>query len=120
MLVLSLEGDSRSVMPINRDRCDVSAPSHNILFRSSYVCDSAAPAILSAHAGVRVLGEISVSEKKSTEGSDNGNEGGTRVIVAAQEGSLLATVFHPELTSDKRVHEYFVELVREYKKKHTN
>lgn len=31
-------------------------------------------------------------------------------IVAAQEGHLLATAFHPELTSDTRFHEYFVSL----------
>ena len=31
-------------------------------------------------------------------------------IVAAQEGHLLATSFHPELTSDTRFHEYFVSL----------
>ncbi len=31
-------------------------------------------------------------------------------IVAAQQGRLLATTFHPELTSDDRVHRYFLEL----------
>ena len=31
-------------------------------------------------------------------------------IVAAQQGKLLATSFHPELTSDGRFHEYFMEL----------
>lgn len=31
-------------------------------------------------------------------------------IVAAQEGRLLATSFHPELTSDTRFHEYFISL----------
>lgn len=29
-------------------------------------------------------------------------------IVAAQEKHMLATSFHPELTADKRLHEYFV------------
>jgi 5'-phosphate synthase pdxT subunit len=33
-------------------------------------------------------------------------------IVAAQEGRLLATSFHPELTKDSRFHEYFVSLCR--------
>lgn len=33
-------------------------------------------------------------------------------IVAAQQGHLLATSFHPELTGDDRFHEYFLELVR--------
>jgi 5'-phosphate synthase pdxT subunit len=32
-------------------------------------------------------------------------------IVAAQEGHLLATSFHPELTPDTRLHEYFLGLV---------
>lgn len=32
-------------------------------------------------------------------------------IVAAQQGHLLATAFHPELTGDTRLHRYFVERV---------
>ena len=32
-------------------------------------------------------------------------------IVAAQQGHLLATSFHPELTDDLRFHEYFLSLV---------
>jgi 5'-phosphate synthase pdxT subunit len=31
-------------------------------------------------------------------------------IVAAQQGNLLATAFHPELTGDNRLHRYFLEL----------
>lgn len=31
-------------------------------------------------------------------------------IVAARQGNLLATSFHPELTEDSRFHQYFVEL----------
>jgi 5'-phosphate synthase pdxT subunit len=31
-------------------------------------------------------------------------------IIAAQEGHLLATSFHPELTEDTRFHEYFISL----------
>jgi 5'-phosphate synthase pdxT subunit len=33
-------------------------------------------------------------------------------IVAAQEGRLLATSFHPELTADSRFHEYFISLAK--------
>ncbi len=33
-------------------------------------------------------------------------------IVAAQQGHLLATSFHPELTMDARFHEYFLSLTR--------
>ena len=32
-------------------------------------------------------------------------------IVAAQQGNLLATSFHPELTPDDRFHRYFLNLV---------
>lgn len=32
-------------------------------------------------------------------------------IVAAQQGNLLVTAFHPELTDDLRFHRYFVQLV---------
>lgn len=31
-------------------------------------------------------------------------------IVAAQQGSLLAVAFHPELTLDTRLHEYFLQI----------
>ena len=33
-------------------------------------------------------------------------------IVAARQGSLLATSFHPELTADTRFHEYFLSIAR--------
>ncbi len=33
-------------------------------------------------------------------------------IVAARQGKLLATSFHPELTRDERFHQYFVSLCR--------
>lgn len=32
-------------------------------------------------------------------------------IVAARQGDLMATTFHPELTGDPRIHRYFVEQV---------
>ncbi len=33
-------------------------------------------------------------------------------IVAARQGKLLATSFHPELTNDTRFHEYFISLAK--------
>jgi 5'-phosphate synthase pdxT subunit len=32
-------------------------------------------------------------------------------IVVVRQGPLLATAFHPELTGDPRIHEYFVSIV---------
>lgn len=33
-------------------------------------------------------------------------------VVAARQGNLLATAFHPELTEDDRMHRYFLGMVR--------
>lgn len=33
-------------------------------------------------------------------------------IVCAQQGNLLACAFHPELTDDPRMHQYFLEIVK--------
>jgi pyridoxal 5'-phosphate synthase pdxT subunit len=40
-------------------------------------------------------------------------EPGTSRIVAVRQGPVLATAFHPELTPDRRIHQMFVEIVRE-------
>ena len=42
-----------------------------------------------------------------------GTEERTGRIVAVRQGSLLATAFHPELTPDRRVHELFVDIVKD-------
>jgi 5'-phosphate synthase pdxT subunit len=57
-----------------------------------------APIILSCGPGVAVLSRI--------------EEG----IVMARQGNLLATSFHPEIANDKRVHEYFVNMVAQAKR----
>lgn len=36
-------------------------------------------------------------------------------IVAAQQNNQLVTSFHPELTSDTTVHQYFLNLIKEHK-----
>jgi 5'-phosphate synthase pdxT subunit len=33
-------------------------------------------------------------------------------IIAARQGKLLATSFHPELTRDARFHQYFLTLAK--------
>ena len=52
-----------------------------------------APIIESVHGDAKVLASV-----------EDGR------IVAAQQGHLLATSFHPELTGDTRFHEYFLSL----------
>jgi 5'-phosphate synthase pdxT subunit len=55
-----------------------------------------APIVLSCGPDVQVLAKV--------------DEG----IIMARQGSLLVTSFHPELTEDLRVHEYFLEMVVQY------
>lgn len=57
-----------------------------------------APAIVEIGAGVDVL-------------ATTAGRAGEEVIVAVQQGNLLATAFHPELTNDLRWHAYFVSQV---------
>ena len=63
------------------------APFHAVFIR--------APLIESVGEGVEVLASL-----------EDGR------IVAARQGHLLATSFHPELTGDSRFHRYFMELSR--------
>ena len=42
-----------------------------------------------------------------------GTEASTGRIVAVRQGQLLATAFHPELTSDRRIHQLFVEIMKD-------
>jgi 5'-phosphate synthase pdxT subunit len=53
-----------------------------------------APEVAQAAADVCVLG------------ADNGR------IIAVRQGVLLATAFHPELTLDRRIHKFFVSMVK--------
>jgi 5'-phosphate synthase pdxT subunit len=57
-----------------------------------------APLIESVGAGVEVLATI-----------DRGN---APAIVAARQGNLLATSFHPELSNDDRFHQLFLKMIR--------
>ena len=42
-----------------------------------------------------------------------GTEEHTGRIVAVRQGTLLATAFHPELTSDRRIHRLFIQIVKD-------
>jgi 5'-phosphate synthase pdxT subunit len=53
-----------------------------------------APSIEAVGNGVEVLGQLADEQ----------------TIIAARQGRMLATTFHPELTNDDRLHRYFVEL----------
>ena len=55
-----------------------------------------APTIKEVGQGVEVLAKL-----------ENGQ------IVAVRDGSLLATCFHPEITDDPRLHEFFISIVQD-------
>ncbi|KAG2442910.1 hypothetical protein HXX76_002986 [Chlamydomonas incerta] len=65
-----------------------------------------APAVLAAGPGVEVLAEYALTpEERAKHGRD-------KVIVGVRKGVLMATAFHPELTTDIRWHQAFVDMVR--------
>ncbi len=64
-----------------------------------------APWVESVGDGVEVLARM-------PEGTAAGPAAGR--IVGVRQGHLMATSFHPEVTGDPRIHEYFVSLVREH------
>jgi 5'-phosphate synthase pdxT subunit len=57
-----------------------------------------APAVEKAGSSVEVLASVDCA--------------GEEMPVAVRSGPVLATAFHPELTSDRRVHDLFVSMVR--------
>jgi 5'-phosphate synthase pdxT subunit len=67
-------------------------PVHTVFIR--------APWVERVHDGVRVLGTVTPPGTEQTR------------VVAVQQGNVLATSFHPEVTNDRRIHRYFLDLVR--------
>ena len=67
-----------------------------------------APVISECDADVQVLAQIPPRNPKTIMED-------RPLIVAVRQNHLLGTAFHPELTSDTRVHDYFVRMVQEYK-----
>jgi 5'-phosphate synthase pdxT subunit len=65
-----------------------------------------APWVQEIGSGATALGRV-----VGTPGTDGAGAGAGR-IVAVRQQHLLATSFHPELTGDGRVHQYFCEMVR--------
>lgn len=43
------------------------------------------------------------------------DDGGQETVVAVRQGHLMATTFHPELTSDQRWHSYFLDMIIAHK-----
>ncbi|KAF3328300.1 hypothetical protein FCM35_KLT06906 [Carex littledalei] len=84
-----------------------------------------APAILEVGPNVEVIADLPVSSDQpkvvlpAIDGQEEREFTDDKVIVAIKQGNLLATAFHPELTSDSRWHRYFMAMVEEAKQEAT-
>ena len=67
-----------------------------------------APWIEQAGPGVEVLARIPATDSAGTV-----VPAGAGKIVAARQGRLLVTAFHPEITGDHRVHRLFVDMIQD-------
>jgi 5'-phosphate synthase pdxT subunit len=67
-----------------------------------------APLVVQVDPGVTVLGSLARPGMGTGPGAEAGTEATTPVLV--QQGQVLASVFHPELTPDRRVHRHFAEM----------
>ncbi len=72
---------------------------------------SATAAVGIAMAPARIATAAAGSVTARVRAADGGPHAGR--VVAVRQGRLLATSFHPELTDDRRLHEYFCNMVKE-------
>lgn len=78
-----------------------------------------APAILKVGPDVEILADCPVPADRPSitisfgEGTEEEVYSKDRVIVAVRQGNILATAFHPELTSDSRWHRFFLDMDKE-------
>jgi 5'-phosphate synthase pdxT subunit len=87
-----------------------------------------APVITRVGEGVEVLARLPADRTISGNGGSDGEgggrmqyartkiaparQGGESLVVAARQGNMLVSAFHPELTDDDRMHRYFVDVVK--------
>ncbi|WVZ78019.1 hypothetical protein U9M48_025799 [Paspalum notatum var. saurae] len=78
-----------------------------------------APAILEVGSDVEILADCPIPADgpkviiSSGEDAEEQVYSKDRVIVAVRQGNILATAFHPELTSDSRWHRFFLDMDKE-------
>ncbi len=82
------------------DVVDLEEPFHAMFIRAPWV-EQVGP-------GVEVLARVSP-------GAAAGEAAGR--IVAVRQGHLVATSFHPEVTGDPRIHQLFLDVVREVRER---
>ena len=75
------------------------APVHAVFIR--------APEVEKAGAGVSILAQVPPGTGSPAPDADS-----VARIVAVRSGNLLATSFHPEVTGEHRIHEFFIQMIR--------
>ena len=88
-------------LPVPALREGTTEPVHAVFIR--------APWVEEVGEGVEVLARVPRTDPVDGEHPE---PAAAERVVAVRQGALLATSFHPEVTGDRRVHEYFVEMVR--------
>ncbi len=86
----SFEAEVKTTLPSVGGEESLNDEAHTSMFPGVFI---RAPRVSTVGSSVDVLGRISTGE-----------------IVAARQGNLMVTMFHPELTNDCRFHEYFLEM----------
>ncbi|XP_071181794.1 pyridoxal 5'-phosphate synthase subunit PdxT-like [Mytilus edulis] len=79
-------------VPADFKNCDTDDIYHGVFIRAPAVVEICSPEVIA-------LATL-----------DRSGGGQTEVIVAVQQGNMLATAFHPELTDDVRWHTHFIEM----------
>lgn len=77
-----------------------------------------APYIEKVGTGAQELAHLDSVHQTANNARQNGQ--GQDIVVAARQGNLLATAFHPELTNDHRFHQMFLDMVREKVERETH
>ena len=84
------------------DVAPLEGPFHAVFIR--------APWVESVGEGVEVVARVAQAPQRAHTSAAADAAGR---IVGVRQGHLLATSFHPEVTGDRRIHDYFVTIVRE-------
>ena len=99
---LEVEGLQMMDISIERNAFGRQVDSFTVVLRTSLFKDPTFPGVFIRAPVITQVGKTA----KAVAWLENG------AVVAAQQGRLLATAFHPELTDDTRFHAYFLNMLQ--------
>jgi len=74
-----------------------------------------APAVLSVGDGVEVMATVRAASHDAHRTGGEAAEEKDVIVAAAHGGTRMVTAFHPELSSSRAWHEYFIRMVEAHK-----